>query len=118
MFSLFLANDPRRSKRTYQRKRMQGSIVHPLHSAVSMCAFGEYDGKTGRGMDMLAIRLASAFARILAGAMIAFLLVFASTDPLWAQGSPPTAQPQKIEDLLKLLGDPEVQKWLETQKTA
>ena len=30
----------------------------------------------------------------------------------------PAVPPQKVQDLLKLLGDPEVQKWIDTQKKA
>jgi small-conductance mechanosensitive channel len=43
--------------------------------------------------------------------------LLATGNPSSAQDPPVgKGQPQKIEDLLKLLGDPEVQKWLEAQK--
>src|SRR5437016_4933558 len=68
-------------------------------------------------MGKVTIRTMSPLARMLAMAAAIFLLLCTTLHDSSAQTQPSsTAQPQKIEDLLKLLGDPEVQKWAATQK--
>lgn len=50
-----------------------------------------------------------------------FMLVVAGLGLLAAEGMAqvePAAAPQKVQDLLKLMGDPEVQKWVDAQKAA
>jgi len=55
------------------------------------------------------------WTRLIAPAIAAFIFVFAFGIAAQAQ-TEPAKPPQKVEDLLKLLSDPEIQKWLEAQK--
>ena len=68
-------------------------------------------GSGGGGVTMFVPSVRRAAVALAAFFLLCFFVVAPKAQ------TAPANPPQKVEDLLKLLSDPEVQKWLEAQKT-